>query len=79
MPTAPTPPPPLLAALADDPRLARSPALALARADVAERLGERSDALAHLETAAATATTAAQRAQIVRRRHALAADDVRRA
>jgi RNA polymerase sigma-70 factor (ECF subfamily) len=70
---------PLLAALADDPRLARSPALALARADVAERLGERSDALAHLETAAATATTAAQRAQIVRRRHALADDDVRRA
>jgi RNA polymerase sigma-70 factor (ECF subfamily) len=73
---------PLLAALADDPRLARSPALALARADVAERMGERSDALAHLEIAAATATTAAQRAQIVRRRHALAEeedDDVRRA
>lgn len=53
---------PLLARLAEDPRLARSTALALARADVAERSGDPDGARAHLWDAAQRATTPAERA-----------------
>lgn len=57
---------PLLARLAEDPRLARSTALALARADVAERSGDLGGARRHLGEAAERATTPSERAHIDR-------------
>jgi len=62
---------PLLVALADDPRLARSTALALALADVAERLGDVDAAGAHLVEAERRAATDAERAHVERRRREL--------
>jgi RNA polymerase sigma-70 factor (ECF subfamily) len=57
---------PLLAGLAEDPRMARSTALALARADVAERSGDLEGARQHLHEAERRAATPAERAHIVR-------------
>lgn len=62
---------PLLVELAGDPRLARSTALALALADVAERLEDPARARAHLGEAAALAATDPERAHVARRLAAL--------
>jgi RNA polymerase sigma-70 factor (ECF subfamily) len=58
---------PLLQELAADPRLARSTALRLALADVAQRSGDTPGARRHLGDAAAVASTEAERAHIARR------------
>lgn len=57
---------PLLARLAEDPRLARSTALALARADVAERSGDVAGARRHLGEAAERAATPSEWAHVAR-------------
>lgn len=58
---------PLLVALADDPRISRSTALALALADVSERCGDLDAARAHLHEAQERSTTDAERAHVERR------------
>ncbi|MCU1369860.1 MAG: hypothetical protein JWO77_1054 [Ilumatobacteraceae bacterium] len=57
---------PILLALAEDPRLARSTALALALADVAERSGDLTAARRHLTAAEARASTVAERSHVRR-------------
>lgn len=65
----------LLDDLAGDPRLARSHLLRAARADVCERLGDRTGAVAAYREARALARTAPERAHLDRRLAALTARD----